>query len=68
MDVIGIEKLRQQMLEEAMAQLTANQEKIAASEGKGPSWEDKVIALNTKQYYPLNNIINYLQTYIGKHI
>jgi len=30
------------MLEEAMAQLTANQEKIAESEGKGPTWEDKV--------------------------
>jgi len=27
-----------------MAQLTANQEKIAASEGKGPTWEDKVSA------------------------
>jgi hypothetical protein len=38
----GLEKLRQQMLEEAMAQLTANQEKIAATEGKGPTWEDKV--------------------------
>jgi len=38
----GIENLRKQMLEEAMAQLTANQEKIAASEGKGPTWEDKV--------------------------
>jgi len=30
------------MLEEAMAQLMANQEKIASSEGKGPTWEDKV--------------------------
>jgi len=30
------------MLEEAMAQLMANQEKIAESEGKGPSWDDKV--------------------------
>jgi len=30
------------MLEEAMAQLMANQEKIAESEGKGPTWEDKV--------------------------
>jgi len=30
------------MLEEAMAQLTANQEKIAESEGNGPTWEDKV--------------------------
>jgi hypothetical protein len=30
------------MLQEAMAQLTANQEKIASTEGKGPTWEDKV--------------------------
>ena len=30
------------MLEEAMAQLMANQEKIAESEGNGPSWDDKV--------------------------
>jgi len=41
----GIENLRKQMLEEAMAQLMANQEKIASSEGKGPTWEDKVCSL-----------------------
>ena len=33
------------MLEEAMAQLTANQEKIAESEGKGQTWEDKVCVM-----------------------
>jgi len=30
------------MLDEAMAQLLANQEKIAESEGNGPTWDDKV--------------------------
>lgn len=30
------------MLEEAKAQLFANQERLAATEGKGPSWEEKV--------------------------
>jgi hypothetical protein len=40
------------MLEEAMAQLTANQEKIAATEGKGPTWEDKV------RFRTLNTLLN----------
>lgn len=33
-----------------MAQLTANQEKIAASEGKGPTWEDKVSAESAQSH------------------
>ena len=30
------------MLAEAMAQLQANSEKMAAAAGKGPTWEQKV--------------------------
>ena len=40
--VAGMERLKKQMMDEAISQLTANAEKIAAREGKGPSWEDKV--------------------------
>lgn len=41
-----MEKMRKDILEEAKAQLLANQERLAATEGKGPSWEEKVGILN----------------------
>jgi len=44
------------MLEEAMAQLMANQEKIAASEGKGPTWEDKVCRNALTKFLQSNDI------------
>ena len=34
--------MRKVMMEEIMAQLTANQERLAATEGQGPAWEEKV--------------------------
>jgi len=37
-----MEKIQKENLEEVKAQLLANQERLAATEGKGPSWEEKV--------------------------
>jgi len=44
------------MLEEAMAQLNANQEKISESEGNGPTWEDKVHPNDQSLYYLSKNL------------
>jgi len=50
----GMEKLRKQMMEEAVAQLKVNSEKIASNEGKGPSWEDKVYRLFIVSHFNSN--------------